>query len=75
MLTVLELFGAHPLRQLLYPAIGLKASLVGKLRHFVEKLLLAVEEGSRGLIVGRSDGRRGGGLHLGVGFSGERLLR
>jgi hypothetical protein len=45
MLAVLELFGANPLRQLLYPAIGLEASLVGKLRHLVKELLLAVEEG------------------------------
>ena len=46
-LPSVELFGANPLRQLLYPAIGLEAGLVGKLRHFVKKLLLAVEEGLR----------------------------
>ena len=69
-----ELVGANPFRQLLDAAVGLEAGLVGEFRHFVEKLLFAVEEGAGGVIAGRSDGFRGGGLHLGVGFGGESFL-
>jgi hypothetical protein len=62
------------IRELLDPAIGLEAGLFGKLRHLVEKPLLAVEEGSRGLIPSSVRWSPWCGLHLGVGFSGESFL-